>query len=162
MSRSRRGQMFSTDFILSSFVFFLILSVAVLSWNMAYAERNRFSEFQAMNQRAFQFTDMMVRTPGYPRDWTANNVQIIGLARPDHVIQVEKVEELASMNYNETKRVMHLDRYDYFLNITTEDFHTSLGKQPSNADNIVVERRTVLVNTTNLFQRGTLEFVLWN
>lgn len=159
---SRSGQVFSTDFIGSAFIFILLLNIGFLAWTTAYDQQSRFSEQEMMRQEAFQTARLLVRTPGYPSEWTSSTVEVVGLAEPDHVIQQSKVDELDSMTYSKARAALKLGMTDFVLNITSENYHTSIGMEPSDPENLVVEEYPVIVNTTNVFERGTLRLVLWN
>ncbi|MFB6166850.1 MAG: hypothetical protein ABEJ62_01150 [Candidatus Nanohaloarchaea archaeon] len=159
---SRRGQMFSTDFVASAFVFLVILNIAFFTWNTAYEQQSRFMEEKAMRQEAFHLASLMVRTPGYPEDWNSTNVEIVGLAEPDHVIQDPKVQEMKDVGYSDLRAVMGLERTEFFLNVTTPSYSGTVGKPPTGAGDIVVEERAVIVNSSNLFERGRLRLLLWN
>lgn len=157
----REGQVFSTDFIGSAFIFIILLNIGFMAWNTAYDQQSRFTEQKMMRQEAFQTSRLLVRTPGHPPNWTSSDVKIVGLAEPDHVIQESKLEELDSMGYDQARAALGLGRTEFLLNVTSESYEKSIGLEPSNPENLVVEDYPVLVNTTNVFERGRLRLVLW-
>lgn len=158
---SRRGQLFTSDFAISAFVFVILLNIGVFTYNMAYEQQDRFGPQDRMQQAASQAASLLVRTPGYPDNWTAGDVDIIGLAEPDHVVQDAKVQELQSLSYGELLRGTGTEAFQVHVNITAGSYNETAGNVPVNATDIVTARRSVLVNATNVFQRGTLTVTVW-
>lgn len=161
ISVSTKGQVFSTDFLISAFVFIVLLNIAAFTYNLAYEQQSRLDRQRVMDRKAFNIASLMVRTPGYPSNWTNETVRIVGLSEPDHVVQDAKVQELKEMTPAERERVMDLDASEFFLNISAGSYAETAGAPPSDADTVVVDRRSVIVNATNLLDRGTLTVILW-
>lgn len=157
----RDGQLFSSDFIISAFIFIVLLNVAMIAWQIAYERQARFSEQEVMRQDAFQLANLLVRTPGYPADWNRSTVALLGLASPDHTIQPDKVQEMQAIPYEDLVGIADVDPNDLFINITGSNYSATVGESPSTPETVVVERRSVLINATPL-QRGTMEVVVWN
>lgn len=168
MWSKRRGQVFSTDFIISAFVFIILLNVAFMAWTEAYSQQHRLSQERLLQQQSSYLASLLSRTPGYPQDWNASTVKVLGLADPNHVIQETKLEELGAMTENEIQEAMNVAGSEFSINITNasgtmliDGSRLEWGAVPTDADTVAVARRSVLVNATNLYQRGTLEVVLW-
>lgn len=165
----RPGQIFTTDFVLSAFVFFVMVNVTYLMWIEMHQQQNVLAEEKVLQEQVYHVTSLLVRTPGYPPDWTAGNVEILGLASPDHVIQDAKLDELDAMTDADIKQAMGITQSTQFLlNVTnaTQTMHVDgrdlvWGSAPSGADTIVVAERAVIVNATDVYRRGTLRVILW-
>ena len=63
-----------------------------------------FSEQTLMKEKLFQITDLMIRTPGYPSNWTSQNVKIIGFSSEDHILQKNKIESFLNMSNDSIKK----------------------------------------------------------
>lgn len=158
---NRTGQLFTTDFVISAFVFIILLNVAVFSWNLAYDRQDRFAQEDVMQRKAFHAASLMVRTPGYPADWTPSTVAVIGLADPDHVVQEAKMDELAAMDVSTLRATLDIIPSYIQVTLNTSTTTRQVGTAPVNASDLVVERRSILYNGTNGTERGTLEVILW-
>lgn len=166
---STKGQVFSTDFILSAFVFVIILNVAYLMWTHAHEQQDQLTAEKVMQQESYYIASLLVRTPGYPPDWTAGNVDILGLADPDHVLQDAKMDELDLMTDDDIRSALGLSStMNIVINVTNETSTMHVdgrdlvwGTAPVDADTVSTAKRSVLVNATALYQRGTVEVVLW-
>ncbi len=158
---SRSGQLFTSDFVISAFVFIILLNLAVFTWNMAYDRQDRFTEEDLMQRKAFHITSILVRTPGYPDDWTTSTVELIGLAEPDHVIQDAKVDEAAALDYDRMRALMDTIPFHVHITLNATGYVRTLGNAPpAEPEDLVVERRAVLVENGTT-TRGTVEVVLW-
>lgn len=164
----RRGQVFSTDLILSAFIFVVILNVSYLMWTETHEQQNVLTPEKIMQQEASFIASFLVRTPGYPDDWASGTVEILGLAQPDHVIQDAKLDELDTMTEAQIQDAMGISGTSFLINITNTSRTMHVvgrdliwGTPPTNADSIAFEERSVIVNATNTFEQGRLEVILW-
>lgn len=168
-TRLRDGQIFTSDFIISIFLFLVLVSVAYMMWVEAHNQQNQLSAERVLQQQSYHTTSMLVRTPGYPTNWTAGDVDIIGLADPDHVLQDAKMRELDMMSTEDTRQGLGLSgNTNFLINVTnatgtmrTDGRDLVWGEAPDDAEDIATVERSVLVNATNLYQRGTLHVLLW-
>lgn len=119
----RKGQIFTSDFSASIFIFFIIVSVAFMSWNMAVNKVNEFDDYGLMQEKSQHVSDILIRTPGYPLDWNSTSVGIIGLSTQDqHVLDPHKLSELKLMDYDSMKSGLGISRYDFSLKfLSTKD-----------------------------------------
>ncbi len=161
--------MFTSDFVISMFVFLMMVNVTYLMWIEAHEQQERLDTEQVMQQKAYHIASLLVRTPGYPANWTNETVAIIGLAEPDHVLQDAKMQELDDMRTTDIASTMGLDsQTNVLINVTNETGTMQVngrdliwGTPPADPDSLTGEQRSVLVNATNLYQRGTLHVQLW-
>lgn len=116
-----KGQMFSTDMVLSMFVFIgmTVFSVFIVDATAEYGMR--FHEEEVMEESIVRTSDFLVRSPGYPENWTFNEVEVTGLADSPNVIKSSKFLELKRMDYDEVRSINRIPRYDFHLEIVSED-----------------------------------------
>lgn len=163
MSLKAKGQIFTTDMVLSLSVFFLIALISVSTLNMVWENQNRFNRADYMEQKAFQISDLMVRSSGYPEGWNETNVRIVGLSKPSHMIQYSLVSRFENVSESKLQEIWNLEEdTNYFINITAGNFTWTKGNYWSgNANYIVPKTRPVILNKSGSFKRGKLKFVLW-
>jgi len=126
MTLGKKGQGIAIDFLFAVLVFLLVLNAC-----MSIFDNNAISVFEknllnGLHSATNQSVDMLVRTTGQPQDWQKKNiddVQVIGLAKRDRVLDSSKVEKFAewaenysSSDYNRCKSLL-LMGYDYSLKI---------------------------------------------
>ncbi|MHA1289513.1 MAG: hypothetical protein ACTSPB_19155, partial [Candidatus Thorarchaeota archaeon] len=118
-----KGQIFSTDIMIAVGIFLLLLGFCFIVWNgilrTATLEINREKTFET----TYQILDMLVRSPGIPSYWNRTNVQSIGLAKSDRVLDQKKVEELLEMPESEVAEKFGIGTLNYtiyFLESLTE------------------------------------------
>jgi hypothetical protein len=125
-----RGQVSSIDVLVSAVIFVLIFVSLRGVWiqNIGEAEGNfYFSELQLKSESAL---DSLVKTQGFPLDWTISNVEIIGLADKPLVLSAAKVANFSSMDYNTARNIIGLGSYDFRMDIIAESpaDNISIGK----------------------------------
>lgn len=158
---SRSGQLFTTDFVISAFVFVVLLNLAVFTWNMAYDQQDRFTRQDVMQRKAFHVASILVRTPGYPDNWTTSTVELVGLADPDHVVQDGKVSKMAALDYSRLRALLDVIPSEIHVTVNATGYTREVGNAPpENPSDLVVERRAVLVDNGTT-TRGTLKVILW-
>lgn len=74
-----------------------------------------------MQQDALYTARLLTRTPGYPTNWTADTVQILGLADPDHVLQEQKIRALDTMSHREIQAALDLPQSNVSLNVSRDN-----------------------------------------
>lgn len=170
-----KGQLFSSDFVVSMMVFMGILGLGVFALNEAVSGQTRFNEHNRMVKEAYRTSDLLVRTPGYPEGWTSSNVQIVGLAESNHVLENAKLQEFENIpTYEEKKGVLELSQWEFNMTVrvngSVATVRTATGLlDPSfgrpvwaNATDVAPAKRSVVVNTTDGMTPGTLEVVVWD
>ncbi len=175
MCRSRSGQLFTMDMVASILVFVLIVNLSLMTWNLAQRNSVMFNEDRALRDRAERVADLIVRGPGVPEDWTADTVELVGLAEPDHVLSNEKLDEFDTLSYQEQSDLLRTRGSDFHLNVSsngsTVEVDTDSGTLTAvfgaaageDAETVAVSERRVLVNTSNSdgYDNAVLELVVW-
>ncbi|MFB6294173.1 MAG: hypothetical protein ABEI97_00275 [Candidatus Nanohaloarchaea archaeon] len=175
LSRSRSGQIFTVDMIASILVFILIVNLSLITWNLAERNSLMFNDERALRDRAGRVSDLLVRGPGHPENWTAETVEVVGLTDPDHVIDPGKMDAFDALSYQEQQELLRTRQADVHLaverngtpvNVTVggSNLTLSFGQTPADdADTVVASQRRVLVNTSaqTRYRSAVLELVLW-
>lgn len=121
------------DYIASILVFGILLGMFLSAWNSVISDQVRFTEEERMRTQAVHTSTFLVSTPGYPENWedTGVDVEIPGFARPDHVLQQEKLEAFDSLDYREQRSLLQAP--DFQLKIVRQGRSTdenTLGDGP--------------------------------
>lgn len=174
MSRSHNGQMFASDLVASVVVFFFIVNLSLIIWNLAYKSETQFSEERQLQERVVRTSDLLVRTPGYPQNWTDDTVKLAGFATQDHVLSNEKLRAFNNTSYRTQREVLRSRAHQYYLTVTVDgtivtiqdaskpDLQLEFGNGSlAIGETAAVNKRSVLVNTSNRIERGTLKLVFW-
>lgn len=115
----RKGQTLSPDFILSLAIFSIILVLSFTLWEISYNKSNWLYNNRQMQNKVQYTTDYLLNTEGIPNDWNSSNVVMIGLKKDDSsALDIDKIINFKLLNYTESKRLMGLNAYDFFINIT--------------------------------------------
>ena len=165
---NKKAQIFSSDLILSAFVFTAVLSFVfiILVNNQIKIENNlKNSDLEA---KVLQITDILIQSPGDPTNWEedTSNVNVIGLADKDRTLSEDKLTEFLELDYNITREKMNIEGIDFYfvlkeLNegiVKINGNETKTGMSPSlNSTQIILVKRFVLYDE----KERIVEFSLW-
>jgi hypothetical protein len=140
MTSKGKGQIWSLDFVTSFVIFFLVLISLFFVWSYANTQNVERRMLDNLEISALSISDSLIRTPGIPKGWNPSNVERIGLASEENVLNVTKIENLISMNYDQIKSI--LTKYDFHLKITDINGTVYLDKGISlaNKTSVPIER----------------------
>lgn len=153
---SKKAQLAVIDMIIAVSIFtFLVISI-IFIWSNYLTRLDAKVDLNRMQEKAFQITNNLVKTPGIPAAWNSTNVIHIGLATKDRVLSKDKVGNFTDLPYSTARNLFNLE-YDFYFNLSYLN-KTSIkeyGSIPKN--NIVNLQRTVLYENKN----ATMQFALW-
>jgi hypothetical protein len=112
--------MFATDLVVSVIVFVFIVNLSLIIWNTAYESETRFNEEHQLRERVVRTSDLLVRSPGYPQDWTANTVKLAGFAERNHRIGTAKLREFNRLRYSQQRKVIRAVDRQFYLRATVD------------------------------------------
>ncbi len=174
MSRSRSGQLFTADMVMSALIFLGIVNLALIAWNTTYEAQTRFDADRSLRDRVDRVSHLIVHTEGYPSNWTADTVRVLGFASQGHELSPRKLSEFADMTPAEQRDAIRANGASFHLNVTADGRTVSVddpggGTLPlvfgtpvaADATTAAANRRTVLVPTENGTRTATLTLVFW-
>lgn len=171
-SHSNPGQLFTTDLIVSVVIFTVVLGIGFYALDTQRKNQFRFTEDEALREKTRNIADLMVRTGGHPSGWNNTTVKVIGFAPDnDHVLDNETLHQLNStdsqLSYAEAKDVLDVEQAEFFLNISTETYEFTYGKQQdwknlsNTVDDVFFQDRSVAVKDNAFFERGSLRLTVY-
>ncbi len=166
--RKMTGQIWSLDFMSSVTVFFFILIVLFFTWDYATYQSTDQMIFNEMENRALTTADMIIRSRGFPEDWNESNVQVLGLAEEENILNQTKILTFVGMDYDVTRQIFGIPSFHYHFRITnlngsiaslqgTDLVH---GVDPAGYQNstvVIPIERSVLFDS----KVARLRFILW-
>jgi len=140
----KRGQAWSMDFVTSLVIFFLVLIPLLFIWNYVNIQSAEQRTLDEIEMLALTVSDSLIRTKGVPENWNSSNVNVIGLAEEENILDPEKVSEFLSMGNNQyslTKSIL-TGKYDFFFSITDLNgtVYGTIGNKPPDRTVVPVER----------------------
>ncbi len=121
MFNGKRGQSIILDLFTALFVFLIVFIAIILLFNF-YSNRLRDEIFRGeLRDKAFMLGEIILST-GKPVDWTASNVEIIGLTTHDrHITQARFNELKDNIAYADAKDLFGLGGFDFYLRLLEID-----------------------------------------
>jgi hypothetical protein len=166
MNQRRRAQAWSFDFMASVTIFFLILVVLFFVWEYTAFQNTDQMVFNDMEDRALITVDTIIRVKGFPEDWNDSNVEVLGLASEENVLNESKILMLVDMDYQTAKRLLGIYDYNfYFQLVHLNDSQayangtalvTGLDPTPNSTAVVPVERYILFDHKV-----AKLRFMLW-
>ena len=158
-----KGQIFSTDLMLASIIFLLILTTATTYGNQV-ANRIYFFEHDAeMRQAGQQAANGLILTGGNPANWQnlpgIGNVNSIGIADSANMLNKSKIARLASLassNYEEVKGILGIAKFDFRIEVISMQNNfvvESFGASPKSESSIVSISRIAFYDGNNVVVR---------
>src|SRR5271157_2384079 len=150
--RCKRAQVSGIDLILAIMLFSMVLILFSVFWNVLQYNVKTSTDADII---AIQVANRLLDSPGYPSNWNATNVQLIGLSSERGVMDQDKFEnllQLMTLNYDEVRQLLGLGSYQIYINLTYPDGSPVLingqpaqgGIPPTNATTISSIKRTAL------------------
>jgi len=161
--RSKKGQMFSLDLVLSMVIFIVIFIFVFSLWNLYILRLTESSQTEEMQLIAFQVSEVLFGTEGIPQDWNTDveDIIVLGLAgKEDGTLDSTKVNAFFELDYNETKEFFNIERFEYYLtikNLQGETIDTMGNKNSKEGVEQVSVRRFVFIDD---YKREVI-LILW-
>ena len=146
-----KGQTIIYDFMISFIIFVLFVFALNLQWSIKFDEIQEKHLDTKMRKRGIQAIQVLVKSPGYPKDWNSENAEVIGLAERENILSQGKISELQNISYSDAKGLLLLAEYDFWLQIDAlgEENDLNFGQEPQTPETAVRLKRDVLLNGGN-------------
>lgn len=185
--RNNKAQASSFELLLAYFIFVICLSIFVTMWTTTTEKINSSERFDDFENLASNIAEKLVRTPGYPSNWSGDNVTVVGLADEPRILENAKVLAFIDLmndskissapsctglsNYECNKALLGVGKHDFYLELqymnwssgnwtkaTVGNINCTAGRLPVND----VEKITIM--RTALFQQNIsrVMFTLWH
>lgn len=141
----KTGQISLYDVMAALFVFILLFVTMRGIWIGNIISAEDIQGETEMRLKAAQALNSIIKIKGFPKNWDAGNVQLIGLAKRANVLSEGKLNKFAAMDYGTARDLMLLGSYDF--NISIEAFdpvnNISIGMPIDGNSTILSLERTV-------------------
>ena len=114
----KKGQIFTIDFMISIAIFIIVLITIISTWYFIDTHIKEVESRRDMHSVSLSVSDALVRSSGHPQDWNSTNVQSVGLAKEEYVLDLRKVMSLMNMDYDTARSVMRLGNYHISIYLT--------------------------------------------
>lgn len=170
LTESRKGQVFGSDFIMSAVLFLIILFASIELWNIVAAKYSNSGSNEIMQKKAFSITDTLIKTEGFPKNWTNETVKIIGISEETpQVIDSVKLSGMKNISYSDMKMLWGVSDYEVYIEfmnssgaaINLSGILLEYGQKPINQKDLVPLKRLVLINDSGTLKRSVITFIIW-
>ncbi|MFH1391221.1 MAG: hypothetical protein ABIH20_02825 [Candidatus Diapherotrites archaeon] len=145
MFRTCKGQAVLMDFAMGFLLFVFAWLFLTTQFDIRLAEELNESDVRVMAVKADSAIDYLVKSPGIPSAWESLSITSLkktGLAVTDRDLSQQKLTAFQdfSSNYNELRRSLGFEEYDFYFEFQgIDDFNS--GIQPdANVNQVAVKR----------------------
>lgn len=158
---NKKAQLFSIDIVVA-LVLLLILFVFLISiWNLNTSKLSDNLSSEEMELLSYHITNILFNTKGTPDNWELfpENTTTYGLSKSPNTLDPDKVNAFLSINYNDSKVIFNIERYDYLLKIQDINGNTlnTLGIEPSNQKQSITLTKITKISD----EKRIILFTLW-
>ncbi len=127
-----KAQISSLDLVFASFVLILILFGVYEAWNASNRSITAYQRNEMVRSALFRTSQQLVKTPGSPSNWQElnaidqENVNVLGFAREENVLDYEKLDRAKAMDYETFKEVMGIDAGEIYVGVRSASTETPL------------------------------------
>ena len=162
-----RGQVFSGEFIIGFLLFMACLALLLSLWDSSTRDILVAENLRSLEDHAVDAAEQLVRTPGFPAEWTVGNVTSVGLANESRVLSGRKLKEFvryirdnesnlcgSGSNYECNMHMLGVGGYYVYFNISyfngstasVDGMNIFSGRRPVNDTQRITVVRTALLN----------------
>jgi hypothetical protein len=148
----RNAQASLPDLLFATFLFFVILAGLYYYTQSLQVEAQNQLDRRTMDVLASNLAEFIIKNPGTPLGWEtlsdAGDIQQIGLAQKDRVLDPEKVVALVNMgniSYSMAKEKLRIPYYDFYM-VFSGGVELETGIEPPANKNASVVQRLVTIS----------------
>ena len=140
--KSSKGQVNSLDLIFAIVIFMFVITLFEFNW-LGVVSNSQPTEDE-LSLRTYHTANTLFESGGYPSNWTADTVQVIGICDERNVVNKDKLARLINLintNYTRAKELLGVGPNELYLNVTdpsnnivyVDGVQASAGLAPSSA-----------------------------
>lgn len=162
----KRGQLVTFDFSISFIAFLFILVLFNFVWSQTILQVEDQVSIQLMESDVGMASDILIRTSGFPKNWTNSSFLSIGLANQRNIINSTLFSRMKNVSdFDSVKTALGLGGMDFCVKIIDKnDNHLDnfMECDYSQADFVTPVRRYVLYDFENGTRRTAyFDMVVW-
>lgn len=163
---NKESQLFSIDVGITFLVFVGFIVIFVNLWNQNVRQLDESLLKQNLQEKISFYSDYLVRTKGYPEDWNASNVLLIGFAGDEeNILLISKIEKFMTLNYTFARSKMNLNGKEFYLKIidviNNKTLYSYGNLSYQSATNLIQVTRFCLVNDSTKLIPSKLLLGVW-
>ena len=167
-----KAELFSSDFLISFFIFLSTLLVITTYYQNLQTDIYETNLRNVIYFKTVSISSLLATTSGYPQYWNSTNVEVIGLYDSGK-FNLTKFEYLINdTNYQDVRTKLGTGVYNFLINLKSNNtdsiiqklgtnYNYSYGMIPTNEEQVAVVRRLGVVNNSGIVSKATLEVILW-
>jgi hypothetical protein len=156
-----RGQTTSLEFFVVSGVVALAITASFYVYSLTSARTSDAHGRIAIETYSIDIVDGLIKTSGSPGDWERNAslTTSFGLADSPLKLDRRKVDALAGFDYDQARRIMGIESYNYFFSVERPDgtVVNQSGVRPTNAKVATNPRATAVLDGNAVY----VDLVVW-
>lgn len=124
-----KGQGSTIDLFASIAIFIVVVALVIYYYAYITNRIQQDLQYEELQIRAYRIADLLTKTPGEPSRWEAlpgttidaSKMSSLGLAINDRQISREKALNLTRLDYNDIKKLLNIEPYEFNITIKIKD-----------------------------------------
>lgn len=148
---NRKAQTIGYEIFVAIFMLSIIFLHFLNSLTLLQKAEENFIRLSPIQNSAYYSLALLTRTPGKPSNWEYDlNIQLLGLSKPNspNVIDINKLNKFLAMDYNDIKKFLRIEEYEFYFELTQNSTTYSVGdlSQANNAEYAISMQKIVDFN----------------
>lgn len=122
-----KGQIIAGDFMISIGVFVIILMILLPAWFYVSSQARNSEDRKNMELMSVVISDTMMKTQGYPENWTAQTVKTFGFADSERNLNISKIKEFKKIDYITAKKILGISNYNFYIEFYDRGYNLTDG-----------------------------------
>jgi len=108
-------------------VFVIILMMLLPAWFYVSSQARNSEDRKNMELMSVVISDTMMKTQGYPENWTFSDVKTIGFADSERNLNISKIKEFKKIDYMTAKKILGISNYNFYIEFYDRGYNLTDG-----------------------------------
>lgn len=161
--KTRKGQIFTTDFMASVVVLGFIVMLFMTMWSLGITIVDDMDRETLIENQAQRTTTILAQTTGYPENWhETEETRIPGFATPEGTLDWEKIQEFEEKEYQNQLELIRTTNFHLEFNAEDENYNLETGEEPTEEALLIIpfDREVVIQDGQNLIE-AEMRYIVW-
>jgi len=161
-----KAQIWSFDYVVSAVIFVTAMIIILFFWSNATTQTLEQTQLSEMQEKTLTVSDVLIRNPGSPDNWTNLTVVVLGLAGEEKILDRDKLFNFTYTDYTKSKSILGIGKFEFYFQllysndtqVAIDGVNITVGLLPVDAKIVTPVERYVLLDGEIV----KVNFYLWS
>ena len=173
MRKLTKGQIISTDFMVSIVLFIFIIQISTLIWNNLNSQIQQNEENNDFQSSITSLSSNLIESSGVPANWEEetdiSKISQIGLSIDSNLLSLEKIIAFTKLPYDKGRLILGVETKNVYIEFTDGDGtilkddskELTFGLFPGNVGSVYKISRLVVIKADSKNIIGFVKILMW-